>query len=519
MAVVSHAIVSAVEVLPDDAHNARLLAQAHPHDWRNPVPRNPYNLVVIGAGPAGLIAAAGAAGLGARVALVERHLMGGDCLNYGCVPSKALLRCATAWADVRDARRYGVHYHGDLQVDFGAIMERLRRLRADLSANDAVQRFAALGVDVFLGHGRFTGPGGLEVAGQTLTFARAVIATGSHAGVPPIPELAESGYLTNESIFALTERPQHLGVIGGGPIGCELAQALQRLGSQVTLLEADAHLLPREDAEAAALVHQALCRDGVQVAVGAKIAEVATRGALKIVRYTDTAGQPGEAVVDTLLVATGRVPNVEGLGLEEAGVTYDRRLGVQVDARLRTTNPRIFAAGDVCSRYQFTHAADALARLVLANALFMGRQKASALTIPWCTYTDPQIAHVGLTAAQAEAAGLAVTTFVQPLQDVDRAVLDGETEGFAKVHVKRGTGTIVGATIVARHAGEMIGLYTTLMTHKLGLGGLTRVIQPYPTQAEAVRKTGDAYQRTRLTPFVKKLMARWFAWQRRRQTR
>jgi pyruvate/2-oxoglutarate dehydrogenase complex dihydrolipoamide dehydrogenase (E3) component len=518
MAVVPHTTVRAVEILPEDAHNARLLAQVHPRDWQNPVPNNPYNLVVIGAGPAGLIAAAGAAGLGARVALVERHLMGGDCLNYGCVPSKALLRCATAWADVRDARQYGVH-HGDLQVDFSAIMERLRRLRADLSANDAVQRFAALGVDVFLGHGHFTGPHVLEVQGQTLTFARAVIATGSHAGVPPIPGLAESGYLTNESIFALTERPQRLGVIGGGPIGCELAQAFQRLGSQVTLLEADAHLLPREDAEAAAIVHQGLVRDGVQVTVGAKIVEVTTRGALKIVQYTDTAGVPGEAVVDTLLVATGRVPNVDGLGLEEAGVMYDRRLGVQVNARLRTTNPRIFAAGDVCSRYQFTHAADALARLVLANALFMGRQTASALTIPWCTYTDPQIAHVGLTAAQAEAAGLAVTTFVQPLHEVDRAILDGETEGFAKVHVKRGTGTIVGATIVARHAGEMIGLYTTLMTHRLGLGTLTRVIQPYPTQAEAVRKTGDAYQRTRLTPFVKKLMARWFAWQRGRHAR
>jgi pyruvate/2-oxoglutarate dehydrogenase complex dihydrolipoamide dehydrogenase (E3) component len=516
MAVVPHTTVNAVEMLPDDAHNARLLAQAHPRDWCNPVPRNPYNLVVIGAGPAGLIAAAGAAGLGARVALVERHLMGGDCLNYGCVPSKALLRCATAWAEVRDARQYGVHHQGDLQVDFTGIMERLRRLRADLSANDAVQRFTALGVDVFLGHGRFTGPRALDVAGQTLTFARAVIATGSHASVPPIPGLAESGYLTNESIFALTERPERLGVIGGGPIGCELAQAFQRLGSQVTLVEADAHLLPREDAEAAAIVHQALRRDGVQVTVGAKIAEVARRGALKIVRYTDAEGQSGEAAVDTLLVATGRVPNVEGLGLEEAGVAFDRRLGVQVDARLRTTNSCIFAAGDVCSRYQFTHAADALARLVLANALFMGRQKASALTIPWCTYTDPQIAHVGLTAAQAEATGLAVTTFVQPLHEVDRAVLDGETEGFAKVHVKRGTGTIVGATIVARHAGEMIGLYTTLMTHKLGLGALTRVIQPYPTQAEAVRKTGDAYQRTRLTSFIQKLMTRWFAWQRGR---
>ena len=516
MAVVSHAARSAVQVLPEDAHNARLLAHVHPRDWRNPVPRNPYNLVVVGAGPAGLLAAAGAAGLGARVALVERRLMGGDCLNYGCVPSKALLRCATAWADVRDVSRYGVRHSGELHVDFGAIMERLRRLRADLSAHDAVQRFTALGVDVFLGHGCFTGPRHLEVEGQTLTFARAMIATGSHAGVPPIPGLAESGSLTNETIFALTERPERLGVIGGGPIGCELAQAFQRLGSQVTLLEADTHLLPREDAEAAAIVYQALCRDGVQVTVGAKIAAVETQGSLKIVRYTDAAGQTGEAVVDTLLVATGRVPNVEGMGLEAAGVMYDRRLGVQVDARLRTTNSRIFAAGDVCSRYQFTHAADAMARLVLANALFIGRQKASALTIPWCTYTDPQIAHVGLTAAQAAAAGVAVTTFVQPLHDVDRAVLDGETEGFAKVHVKQGTATIVGATIVARHAGEMIGLYTTLMTHTLGLGALARVIQPYPTQAEVVRKTGDLYNRTRLTPLVKQLMARWFAWQRRR---
>ena len=314
MTTVPHALERAVEILPDDEHNARLLAHAHPRDWHNPVPRNPYNLVVVGAGPAGLIAAAGAAGLGARVALVERHLMGGDCLNYGCVPSKALLRCAMAWADVRDASRYGVSYSGDLRVDFGAVMARLRRLRADLSAHDAVQRFTALGVDVFLGHGRFTGPRSLEVEGQMLTFARAVIATGSHAGVPPIPGLAEAGYLTNETIFALTELPARLGVIGGGPIGCELAQAFQRLGSQVTLLEADAHILPREDPEAAAIVHQALCRDGVQVTVGARITAVERREASTIVRYTDAGGHPCEVAVDALLVATGRVPNVEGHG-------------------------------------------------------------------------------------------------------------------------------------------------------------------------------------------------------------
>jgi pyruvate/2-oxoglutarate dehydrogenase complex dihydrolipoamide dehydrogenase (E3) component len=334
--------------------------------------------------------------------------------------------------------------------------------------------------------------------------------------VPPIPGLAEASYLTNETIFTLTELPPRLGVIGGGPIGCELAQAFQRLGAQVTLLEADTHILPREDPEAAAIVHQALCRDGVQVTAGASVTAVETRGASTTVRYTEAGGRPCEVAVDALLVATGRAPNVADMGLEAAGVAYDRRLGVQVDARLRTTNAHIFAAGDVCSRYQFTHAADALARTVLANALFPGRQKASALTIPWCTYTDPQIAHVGLTEAQAAATGLAMSTFMQPLHDVDRAVLDGETIGFAKVHVKHGTDTIVGATIVARNAGDMIGLYTTLMTHKLGLGALTRVIQPYPTQAEAVRKTADMYNRTRLTPLVKTLMARWFAWQRRR---
>lgn len=504
-----------VTLLPEDAHNARLLAHTHPSDWHNPSPRNPYNLVVLGAGPAGLIAAAGAAGLGARVALVEKHLLGGDCLVAGCVPSKALLRSAAALEAVRDARRYGVVYDGEVRVDFGAVMERMRRLRADLSHHDAAQRYAAMGVDVFLGPGRFTGPQSLDVAGQRLTFAKAVIATGSQASVPPVPGLADSGYLTNATIFSLTECPPRLGVLGGGPIGCELAQAFQRLGAQVTLVEAESHLLPREDPAAAALVQQALVRDGVQVLVATQLTAVERRAATTILRYTSGPEQsPQEIEVEALLVATGRVPNVADLGLEEAGVAYDRRRGVQVDARLRTTNRRIFAAGDVCSRYQFTHAADFQARLVLANALFRGRQTAAALTIPWCTYTDPQIAHVGLTAAQAAAAGTEVETLTQPLAEIDRAVLDGETEGFAKVYVKHGTDTVLGATVVARQAGEMIGLYTMLMTHRLGLKALARVIQPYPTQAEVVRKIGDLYNRTRLTPWVKRLLSAWLAWQR-----
>jgi pyruvate/2-oxoglutarate dehydrogenase complex dihydrolipoamide dehydrogenase (E3) component len=239
-----------MDMAPEDEHNARLRAHTHPLDWHNPTPRNPYNLVVIGAGTAGLITAAGAAAFGARVALIEKHLMGGDCLNYGCVPSKGLIRCAIARADVRDAGRYGIVIPGKISVDFGAVLERMRRLRADLSAHDSVKRFAAMGVDVFLGDGRLTGPGTVEVGGASLTFAKAVIATGSRPAVPVVPGLEDAGYMTNETVFNVTERPARLGVIGGGPIGCELAQTFQRLGSQVVLLHRGAHVLHKEDADA-----------------------------------------------------------------------------------------------------------------------------------------------------------------------------------------------------------------------------------------------------------------------------
>jgi pyruvate/2-oxoglutarate dehydrogenase complex dihydrolipoamide dehydrogenase (E3) component len=334
--------------------------------------------------------------------------------------------------------------------------------------------------------------------------------------MPAVPGLDAVGYLTNETVFNLTERPARLGVIGGGPIGCELAQTFQRLGSQVTLLHRGAHVLNKEDADAAEIVQQALLRDGVRLVLAAKLQAVEQRQHAKVLSYRNGNNQIYDVEVDEILLAAGRTPNVAGLGLEAAGVAFDPHTGVQVNDRLQTTNPRIFAAGDVCSRYQFTHAADFLARTVLANALFMGRQKASALTIPWCTYTDPQIAHVGLTERQADADGIVLDTFTQPLAEVDRAILDGETAGFARVHVKKGSDTILGATVVARNAGDMIGVYTMAMTHGLGLGALARVIQPYPTQAEAIRKTGDLYNRTRLTPLVKKLMATWLRWQRNR---
>jgi len=502
-----------VVVKPADAHNGRLLSNVHPSDWQNPTPAARYNLVVIGAGTAGLVTAAGAAGLGAKVALVEKNLMGGDCLNVGCVPSKALIRSSRAVFDITDAGRFGVEAVAPAHVDFPAVMERMRKLRADLSPTDSAQRFKTLGVDVFLGEARFTGPDTVEVAGETLRFKRAVIATGARAIQPPVPGLAEAGYLTNETVFNLTQRPARLAVIGGGPIGCELAQAFQRLGSQVSLLHKHAHLLDREDMDAAALVQKAFVREGIALRLDANIARVERNGGGKVISY-EAQGKEERLVVDEILAGAGRAPNVEGLNLETVGVQYDPRQGVLVNDRLQTTNPRIYAAGDICLALKFTHAADFTARIVIQNALFLGRKKLSALTMPWCTYTDPEIAHVGLYEHDARERGIEVDTYVREFKHVDRAVLDGEEDGFVKFHVRKGHDEILGATIVARHAGEMISEISVAMAGRIGLGRLASVIHPYPTQAEAIRQCGDAYNRTRLTPTVKKWMSRWLAWQR-----
>ena len=501
------------QLQPEDTHNTSLLGHVHPADWINPEPAPRYNLVVIGAGTAGLVTAAGAAGLGAKVALVERELMGGDCLNVGCVPSKALLRAARAYADVRDAGQFGVMVPDGTQVDFPAVMERMRRLRAQLSTKDSAARFQGLGVDVFLGEGRFVDSQTVAVGEQRLRFRRAVIATGARATSLPIPGLAEAGYLTNETVFSLTDLPQRLAVIGAGPIGCELAQAFARFGSQVSLLEVAPQILIREDRDAAERIQAALVKDRVNTLVGCNISRISTDGAEKIIHFEHQGSQTAIRV-DDILLGVGRAPNVEGLELERVGVSYDTKVGVQVDDHLRTTNPRIYTAGDIGSAYKFTHMADALARVVIQNTLFKGRAKASSLTVPWCTYTDPEIAHVGLYEHEAGQKGLAVNTFVQELDDVDRALLDGESEGFVKVHTQAGSDTILGATIVARHAGEMISELSLAMVGCLGLKTLDRTIHPYPTQAEAIKKVAGAYTRTRLTPRIKALFETWLAWTR-----
>lgn len=485
----------------------------HPTDWVNPEPAPRYNLVVLGAGTAGLVTAAGAAGLGAKVALVESNLMGGDCLNVGCVPSKALIRASRAAHESRSGAEFGIVADGS--VDFGAVMERMRRLRSGISHHDSARRFRdELGVDVFFGQGFFAGPDVVEVGGKRLRFAKAAVCTGARAAAPPIQGLFEAGYLTNETVFSLTQIPSRLAVIGAGPIGCELAQAFARLGSRVSIVgHRTEHILPREDPDAAEILQKVFAREGIDLYLPAQDLQVSSRGGIKILTFL-SGGRQSTLEVDEILVGVGRAPNVEGLGLEAAGIAYDVRKGVQVNDRLQTSNPRVFAAGDICFPYKFTHTADALARILIANALFKGRQKSSALTVPWCTYTDPEIAHVGLYAHEAEQQGIAVQTFTVPLSDVDRAVLDGETEGFARVHLKKGSDRILGATIVARHAGEMINELSLAITNGLGLSAIGRTIHPYPTQAEAIKKIADAYNRTRLTPLLKKVLSAWLSWSR-----
>lgn len=499
------------QLAPLDEFNRQLQANVHPTDWTNPKPSGRYNLVVIGAGTAGLVTAAGAAGLGAKVALIERNLMGGDCLNVGCVPSKGLIGAARMAATIDKARDFGVTLPDEIAVDFAAVMRRVRRLRARISPNDSARRFRDLGIDVYFGQGRFLDSQTIDVEGTTLQFKRAVIAAGARAAAPPIPGLQSVNFLTNETLFSLTERPQRLGIIGAGPIGCEMAQSFARLGSKVLLVEAEHGILPREDRDAAEVVQKAMLADGVRLFCCGKNLQVRNENGIRLT--VESHGQQYDELVDQLLVSVGRAPNVEHLNLEAVGVNCDGK-GVKVDDRLRTTNSRIFAAGDICSRYQFTHAADFMARIVIQNALFFGRARTSRLVIPWCTYTSPEIAHVGINESQAAQQGLRIDTFVQPFHDVDRAILAGDDEGFVKIHVKRGTDEIAGATIVASHAGDLISEITLAMTHGLGLKRIASTIHPYPTHAEAVRKLGDQYNRTRLTPGIKKLFQKWLAWSR-----
>lgn len=509
-------------VLPNDEYNRQLVANVHPADWVNPEPTGRYNIVVLGAGTAGLITAVIAASLGAKVALIEKHLMGGDCLNVGCVPSKGVIRAARAWADLRKAAEFGLSIPAGVKYDFGAAMARMRKLRARISRNDSAHRYTKLGVDVYVGSGRFVGADTIRVEGpagdRVLSFVKAAVCTGARASAPPIPGLQKVAYLTNETVFSLTELPQRLGVIGAGPIGCELAQSFARFGSQVYLIEALHGIMPNEDRDAADIVAQQMSRDGVKLLCCGKDLHVQkTEGGKRLT--VDSHGRRYDVTVDELLIGVGRMPNVEGIGLEAAGVDYDKN-GIKVNTRLQTTNPKIYAAGDICSRYKFTHAADAMAQLVIQNALFphpfgLGYATVDSLIMPWCTFTEPEVAHIGMYEKEAQEKGLEVETYTYKLDEVDRAILDGEDEGFARVHIEKGTDRILGATIVASHAGDMIGEFSVAMKAGAGAKMIAATIHPYPTQAEVNKKVVTLWRKAHFTRRTKEILTKLFAWMRR----
>lgn len=494
--------------VPFDVYEQQRLENVKPPRWVNPTPSGRYNLVVIGAGPAGLVAARGAAALGARVALIERDYIGGDCLNVGCVPSKALIRTARVYANMRTAEHYGAKRPDGIDVDFEKAMAHMRQLRARISRSDSIIELTHAGVDVFLGTARFTSSDAVNVDGTTLRFRKAMIATGARPDTAKISGLEEAGYLTNENVFNLTSLPSSFIVIGGGPLGCELAQAFSRFGAKTTIVQDQPLFLPMEERDAAQLLSDAFARDGIEVRLNTTAVNVRLEDGKKIVDLVSD-DYHSSVAVDQILTGVGRLPNIEGLNLAAAGIEADSRNGIKVDDFLRTTNRNVYAAGDVCLEHKFTHTAEATARIVVRNALFPGRQRVSDLVIPWCTYTDPEIAHVGLYVREANQQEIPIRTFTVPMHEVDRAILDDEQTGFVKIHVAQKSDRILGATIVASHAGEMINGITLAMVAGIGLGKVASVIHAYPTQAEAIRRAANAYQRTRLTPFLHGLMRRW----------
>ena len=478
-----------------------------PADWCNPVPRERYHLLVIGAGPAGLVAARAAAALGARVALIEKQWLGGVSLNSGCVPSQTLIRTSRLYAEMRNATAYGAASPQAVEVDFPMAMARMRRIRARACGVDTAALITAAGIDLFFGTARFVDADTVEVDGLRLRFKKALIATGSRSLLPSLPGLDEAGYLTNETLFDLTALPKSLLVIGGGPFGCQVAQALCRFGCRTIIVHAEPLFLPREERDAAQLLAESMARDGVKIHLNTQAVNARVEGGKKLVETLNDANVATIAV-DEILTGIGRLPALSGLNLEAAGVAYDANDGIVVDDFLRTSNRRIFAAGDVCLEHRYTATAKASARIVVKNALCFGRERLSALTSAWCTYTDPEIAHVGLYVRQARQRGIPVKTFTVLMHDVDRALTDGEERGFVKIHVRDGSDQILGATVVASHAGEMINDLSLAMVAGIGLETVARVIHAYPTQAEGIKKAAMA--------FVCKPPSRWMAWLRRR---
>jgi pyruvate/2-oxoglutarate dehydrogenase complex dihydrolipoamide dehydrogenase (E3) component/uncharacterized membrane protein YdjX (TVP38/TMEM64 family) len=488
--------------------------------WRGEKPaRFDRNLIVIGAGAGGLVTAYIAAAVKAKVTLVEGHKMGGDCLNFGCVPSKALIRSAKLAKQIDKAESLGLR-DARGRVDFGAVMARVQRVIADIEPHDSVQRYTGLGVDVVQGHATLKNPWTVEIRRkdgglQTLTTRSIVIAAGARPFVPPIPGLQDVGFLTSDTLWSLSELPPRLVVLGGGPIGCELAQAFARLGSQVTQVEMLPRVMSREDPEVSALVGQSLAADGVRVLTGHAAVRCEREGDHK--RLVVKQGETESAIeFDVLLCAVGRSPRIEGYGLQELGVTLAPRKTIQIDEYLRTNIPNILAVGDVAGPFQFTHTAAHQAWYGAVNALFgrFKKFKADYSVIPWATFTDPEVARVGLSETEAKEKGVAYELTRYGIDDLDRAIADATAHGFVKVLTVPGKDRILGVTIVGEHAGDLLAEYVLAMKHGLGLNKILGTIHTYPTLAEANKYAAGEWKRAHAPVGLLRWVERYHDWER-----
>lgn len=472
------------------------LQRVRPRDRPNPVPHGVYDLVVVGAGPAGLTAAEYAARLGFSVALVERNRLGGNSLNAGSVPSKAIIRTTRLYGAMRNADEYGAPAPYEPALDFSKAMARMHRIRTRIAAWHSADDLATLGVDVFFGSARFTNARTLAVDGARLHFHKALVATGTRPQTLDIPGLDATGCYTSATVFGMTALPRSLAVVGGGPLGCELAQAFCRLGAHVTIVQNKAKFLPREERDAAEILSRAMARDGMEIRLNTTVVGARRDGAAKILE-TVNYDVKGEVRADEILVCVGRTPNVDELGLEQAGITFDRDKGVEVDDFLCSSNAHVYAAGDACLALKFTNAAEASARIAVRNALTEAGQRYADIATPWCTFCNPEIAHIGLQVWEARRQGIAIKSFTVMMQDVDRAITDGEDTGFVKIHIAEGTDTILGATIVASRASELINEMAVIMSAGIGMTALAEMVHTYPAQSHAIMLAAQAYRRTR----------------------
>ncbi|WP_439617851.1 FAD-containing oxidoreductase [Shinella sp.] len=477
---------------PDD--QSLFLRRVRPRGWTNPEPKSVYDLVIVGAGPAGLTAAECAARGGFSVALVERDRMGGDSLNTGSVPSKAIIRSALAYDLMRETDGFGVPIPTEPVLDFAAVMGRMRRIRTRIAEYHSVHELAALGVHIFFGAARFSSANTLIVNDTRLTFRKALIATGARPRIPDIPGLDGMDYRTSSTIFDMAALPKRLVVIGGGPLGCELAQAFCRLGSHVTIVQKSPKFLPREGRDAAEILSWSMARDGMDIRLNTTVVGARREDDAKVLE-TLNYDLKGEIEADEILVCAGRLPNVEDLDLAAAGVKLDPDCGIKVDDFLCSSNPDIYAAGDVCLPLKFANAAQSSARMAVRNALMQGRQRHDNSVIPWCTFCDPEIAHIGLHVWEARRQSIPIRSYTVMMTDVDRAVTDGQETGFVKIHVAEGSDRILGATIVASRASELINEMAVIMSAGIGMTALAEVVHTYPAQSGAIMLAAQAYRR------------------------